>query len=247
VIVWLVGGIDPTGGAGLHRDLATLRAVAPGARGVQLPTAQTLQGHGAPATATPLDPRALWTTAAASPAPHAIKIGLVPASIAETVIDIAQLHAVPIVVDPVLAASDGGRMGADPEALLPLLACATVITPNRPEAARLLGRQLDDPGLPDALAERWPEAWVLLKDGHGGDPLRVCDHLVHGPERHELSRPRQDGPDPRGTGCALATAIAAGLARGADVPVAVAAAIAWLDAARTRTHPGPDGRPHLVP
>jgi hydroxymethylpyrimidine/phosphomethylpyrimidine kinase len=247
VIVWLVGGIDPTRGAGLDRDVATLRAVAPEAIAIELPTAHTQQGHGAPATATAVDARALLAGAAASPPPDAIKVGLVPADVAHAVAEILALHAVPSVVDPVLAASDGGTMGARADALAPVLARATVITPNRSEAAQLTGRAADDPGLLDALAERFTHAWVLLKDGHGADPARVCDHLVHGSTRRDFSRPRVPGPDPRGTGCALATAIACGLARGHAVPRAVGEAIAWLDDARTRTHPGPDGRRHLIP
>lgn len=243
MIVWLVGGIDPSGGAGLLRDVATLRAVAPQASAIELVTAHTLQGQGAPATAAPVDPVGLLAAASGSPEPDAIKVGLVPAPVADAVAEILRRHAVPIVVDPVLAASDGGDMGATVEALSRVLDCATLVTPNRIEAAALLGRQSDD--LDAALARRWPSKWVLLKDGHGGDPAEVRDRLLHGRERHEFPRPRQPGPDPRGTGCALATAIAAGLARGHDVPRAVGDAIAWLDRARRCTHPGPDGRPHL--
>jgi hydroxymethylpyrimidine/phosphomethylpyrimidine kinase len=60
-----------------------------------------------------------------------------------------------------------------------------------------------------------------------------------------FDRSRIEGPDPRGTGCALATAIACGLAAGASVREAVSCGIEWLDVARTRTEPGPDRRAHL--
>ena len=245
MIMWLIGGIDPTGGAGLHRDVATLRAVAPRISPVTMPTAHTRQGHGGPAEATPVEPGELQAMASAAARPAAIKIGLVPAAVASVVAGVLARHEVPIVVDPVLAASDGGRMGASAEALCPVLDLATVITPNRSEAAQLSGLSADDPRLVDALAERWPDAWVLLKDGHGGDPDEVCDHLAYGGERHRFARARRPGPDPRGTGCALATAIAAGLASRLSVHEAVRDAIAWLDVERTRARPGPDGRPHL--
>ena len=65
----------------------------------------------------------------------------------------------------------------------------------------------------------------LLAVGRGGDPRRPVDIEPH----------VATGPDPRGTGCALATAIACGLARGDDLHDAVANAIAWLDTARTHT------------
>jgi hydroxymethylpyrimidine/phosphomethylpyrimidine kinase len=54
------------------------------------------------------------------------------------------------------------------------------------------------------------------------------------------------GPDPRGTGCALASAIACELARRLELPLACERAIAWLDAARSRLVLGPEGRWHLA-
>jgi hydroxymethylpyrimidine kinase/phosphomethylpyrimidine kinase len=229
-----MGGIDPTGGAGLDRDEATCRAVAPDVVPVRLVTATTRQGHGAPASARAVDPAALVEQARHKPEPAAIKVGLVPAAIAEAVARILAERDVPIVVDPVLRASDGGDLGARPDALASVLARARVITPNRPEAAALTGLAPDDPTLPDALARRFPDAWILLKDGHGRDPDRVADLLAGGgtDQRHVFARLRQPGPDRRGTGCALATAIACGLAHGTPVVDAVATAIAWLD--RTR-------------
>ncbi|HWB82183.1 MAG TPA: bifunctional hydroxymethylpyrimidine kinase/phosphomethylpyrimidine kinase, partial [Nannocystaceae bacterium] len=63
---------------------------------------------------------------------------------------------------------------------------------------------------------------------------------------HDFVRTRVSGVDPRGTGCALATAIACALGRGEALIDACAQAIAWLDEARLHTAPGPDGRPHLL-
>lgn len=241
--LWLFGGIDPTGGAGLTRDVRTAAALAADLQVVRFATAQTRQGHGAPAQADPQEPRTLLRVADAAPPPCAIKIGLVPAPLVATVDAIVSRLHVPLVVDPVLAASDGGTMGARPAALAPLLRRATVATPNLPEA-RILAPADEDEGLADAWRERFGTEWLLLKGGHA-EGEAVTD-LVVGPDHHEAhTRPRHPGPDVRGTGCALATAIACGLASKREVPSAIARAIAWLDRARRRAAPGPDGRLHL--
>ncbi len=243
-VLWLFGGIDPTGGAGLGRDARTASQIAPGLALASFPTAQTRQGHGRPAQAEPTTPDVLRRLAAATPSPAAIKIGLVPATIVAIVHEIVSRIDAPCVVDPVLAASDGGTMGAVPAALEPLLRSATLATPNLPEA-RALSPAADDEGLAEAWRQRYGTSWLLLKGGHDDDPERVVDLLVGPGHRERFARARQPGPDVRGTGCALATAIACGLARGRDVPSSVADAIAWLDAARGRASPGPDGRLHL--
>ncbi len=239
--LWLLGGHDPTHGAGLFRDLVTARLMAP-----EIPrrfgvTARTAQGGGRPARAWPVPAGRLRTRVARWPPPSAIKVGLVPDALAAEVAEIVRSTGAPVVVDPVLRASDGGALGASPEGLAPLLAAATVITPNRPEAQALIG------GAPTvtALGQRFAGRAILLKDGHGVDPTRVVDRLICDSYVVELARPRWDGPDPRGTGCALATAIAAGLARQRPLRVAVSEAVAWLDEQRRHCVPGPDGRAHL--
>jgi hydroxymethylpyrimidine/phosphomethylpyrimidine kinase len=212
-------------------------------------TARTAQGHGRPAQAYPVPASRLRARVARWPRPLAIKLGLVPDALAETVAELVAHAGAPVVLDPVLRASDGGSLGATPQGLAPLLAIATLVTPNRDEALALL----DDPSLAvapasalaTALGRRFPTTAILLKDGHGTDPTRVTDRLIRGAQVLEHARPRVPGPDPRGTGCALATAIAVRLAVGAALDHAVTEAIAWLDVARTRWQPGPDGRAHL--
>lgn len=250
--LWLLGGLDPTRGAGLHRDLVTARVRAPGLARCFAVTALTEQGHGRPARARAVAASRLRTRVRRWPRPRAIKVGLVPDELAAAVAELVAEPGVPVVVDPVLRASDGGRLGASPTGLAPLLAVATLITPNYDEARALVG--LDEPEDDDGLVAglvaelgRWPA--VLLKGGHGPgpgpEPGRVIDRLIEGSRVTVYARPRLAGPDPRGTGCALATAIAAGLAQGAVLGRAVGEAIAWLDAERTRWHQGPDGRAHL--
>jgi hydroxymethylpyrimidine/phosphomethylpyrimidine kinase len=236
VILWVLGGRDPTGGAGVDRDRATAATVAPELELAVLVTADTDQGDGRPARAHARAPLELARELATLPAPSAVKLGLVPDAAVDPVLAALRPLSCPIVLDPVLVASDGGALGSSAAGLRRLVAIATLVTPNRAEAAALADAV-------DVVAALRPAA-VLLKDAES-DPSRVVDMLALADAVHRFDRPRRPGADPRGTGCALATAIACHLARGVPLPDACARAIAWLDDARTRTHPGPDGRPHL--
>lgn len=251
--LWIFAGSDPSGGAGLWRDQATARACAPELPQAPVVTAWTRQGAGVPATS---QPRAAAHVLAdlellATEPPAAIKIGLLPAAlVGELLPRLAELGA-PVVLDPVLIASDGGALGASAARLRDVLRDMSAVTgsrwlicPNHAEAAALAGTDVDDLDLLARLAERLGGAAILLKDD-GRDPAKVRDRLWQDGKVYALARPRQPGPDPRGTGCALATAIACGLARGRPLRHAVGVGVAWLDAVRGWTHPGPDGRPHL--
>jgi hydroxymethylpyrimidine/phosphomethylpyrimidine kinase len=121
-----------------------------------------------------------------------------------------------------------GALPALREALLPR---ATVITPNLPEAARLLGRtRLDDEDAPEAarlLARALGGPAVLVKGGHGRGREAV-DWLAVGAELTPFALPRVPQADPHGTGCALSAALAARLGRGTPLPEAVAGAKAYV-------------------
>lgn len=222
--VWLVGGLDPSGGAGVLRDVATVRALAPSRPVHVVVTALTQQGDGQPAAARVTEANALLEQLERAPTPAAIKLGLVPAALASLLVK--HLPDAPRVVDPVLSASAGGAMGAEPAALRPLLRDA-LVTPNRSEARALLAGQAPDAWLEDV------GALALLRKSVASTEHSIVD-VLHTPQgERRLERPRVAGPDPRGTGCALATAIACGLARGASMVGAVSAAVAWLDEART--------------
>ncbi|MGB1275621.1 MAG: PfkB family carbohydrate kinase [Nannocystaceae bacterium] len=240
--LWLVGGVDPTGGAGLTRDRITAQICAPGRIIHEVVTADTQQGHGAPATAT-ARPAIEVVSELRCTATDVVKVGLVPKSLTD------ELHgslakAAAVVVDPVLRASDGGDLGGSVAGYRKLSSVATLVTPNTPEAAALAGCARDDRDLLVRVVAALGGVSVLLKGGHGRDAERVCDRLWHAGEVVNFARPRVPG-DPRGTGCALATAIACGLAAQRKLVEAVADAIKWLDSIRTQAHPGPDGRLHL--
>lgn len=251
----VVGGLDPGGGAGLLRDVAT--ALALGAQPHAVGTAWTEQGQGihrveprAPATA-----GAALAHALATFQPAAVKIGMAtsPATATALVAALANF-AGPVVVDPVLATSRGGPLWAGaPVTLLPLLRRATLVTPNAVEAAALAGRPVATVAEAEAAGRHLVEVEglqaVLVKGGHlaesdvkgghlaesgdnGGPPGdsdgSLTDLLVTSTGTTRYQHPRDPGPSPRGTGCALATAIAVELGRGRALGEAVRAAIDWL-------------------
>ena len=230
--LWLLGGLDPTGGAGVLRDFATANRIAPSLPVHCVVTAWTRQGTGAPAQSAAVDSERLVWQLRALPQPQAVKIGLVPAGLEDPLLEcLAEVEA-PIVLDPVLRASDGGVLGSTPQTLERLIARATLVTPNLDEAAALVDAGGDAGDLLVTLRERFPKVGILLKGGHAREADCVVDRLSTSARVHELVRPRWPGPDPRGTGCALATAIACHLAQGESLEEAVSAAVSWLDVAR---------------
>jgi hydroxymethylpyrimidine/phosphomethylpyrimidine kinase len=159
-----------------------------------------------------------------------IKIGMLgTASIIATVADALDDYApgVPVVLDPVMVAKGGHRLLEEDavEALKTrLLPRATVITPNLPEAAVLIGRDLtteaDMESATGALRCLTAHA-VLLKGGHlEGEHL--LDLLIEPATVTRFEGRRLDTAHTHGTGCTLASAIAVGLAQGLDLRTAVA-------------------------
>jgi hydroxymethylpyrimidine/phosphomethylpyrimidine kinase len=231
--VVVVGGLDPGAGAGIARDLLTARAL--GARAVLVGTAWTEQGAASDRT---IEPRPAARVAAALAAAlakvggaGAVKVGMVAtAAIAQTLEHGLASHTGAVVYDPVLRASSGDALyDGDRSSVLALARRATLLTPNLAEAAWLLDRSVateaDARAAGRALRALGIRA-VLVKGGHlQGD----ATDLLFSPAGETLfSSPRVAGPSPRGTGCALATAIAVGLAQGQTLEGSVAAAKAWL-------------------
>jgi len=226
--VLVIAGSDSSGGAGLARDVRTLTRL--DTRALCVVTAVTAQSdaelmavHVVPAELV----KAQMTAALATRRVGAIKIGML-ATRATVLAVTAALPAAapPVVLDPVLSSSSGGELldEAGRSALCTeLLPRTTLLTPNIPEAAALLGTdsaQSDAQLLQQAAAllALGPRA-VLLKGGHGDGP-EAADLLLaaHAAPRW-LRAPRIDAAR-RGTGCALASAIAAGLAAGLELGAA---------------------------
>jgi hydroxymethylpyrimidine/phosphomethylpyrimidine kinase len=230
----LIGGIDPTGGAGLLRDAWTVEAIAPGFEVIAIATALTRQGHGEPAQAFAVDPERLHSELARVHDVAVVKIGMVASTqiaVLAEALDRLRARGAKVVLDPVMRASDGGTIGAQPAELFMLAEHVDLVTPNREEfeALQTIGR------IPCAV----------LSKGESVEGGRIRDRLILS-EPKTFDRMRVPGPDPRGTGCALASAIACELARGGALEFACERAIAWLDDARRHLVRGLDGRWQLA-
>lgn len=232
--LWLLGGIDPTGGAGLWRDTWAAHEFAPELELRPVVTAWTWQRSGQPTRCRAPDLGYLQAACEGLTRAAAVKLGLLPTEVARWLAGVERGDAW-WVVDPVLAPTSGGAFGVRNEDIVALRGANVLFTPNRCEAAALAGHgdssSLD--WLP-GLVRRLTPAPVLIKSARV-EPDRVADLLVWHGREHWFERARADGPDPRGTGCALATAIAAGLAQRRDVPTAIDAAVTWLG--DRRRHP----------
>jgi len=237
-VIVSVGGIDPGAGAGIGRDLLTVTALGAAVRMVG--TAWTEQGAGGVRSIEARSPAALeeglrW--ALRSPVPGAVKVGMVPGpEHAAAVVRALAGFGGPIVADPVLAASSGGALWQGPfDALLGLLRRATLATPNAFEAALLAGRPVTTAAEAAAVAidlHRAGLAAVLVKGGHLGQGAdadgTITDVLVTAAGERRYTRSRVAGPSPRGTGCALSSAIAVELAGGRGLQDAIERATGWL-------------------
>lgn len=248
-----IAGSDPTGGAGLQGDLKTFAAH--GARGTGVLTAVTVQGrHGVSRVAVlPADLVAAQLRVVFDEVePRAVKTGMLAdvGTLRAVAAALAAAAGIPFVIDPVLAASAGGDLlAADAlpalrEHLLPL---ATVLTPNLPEAARLLDVDRISEGEIEeaarALLDLGPEA-VLVKGGHGSG-IEALDVLATKAGIERFGLPRLHGIDPHGTGCALSAALTARLGRGEPLSDAVRGAKAYVHRAIAASKGGP--LVHAVP
>ena len=242
----LVGGLDPTGGAGLLRDAWTAQSLAPSLPVRCVATALTEQGRRRNAARARATDQAVLEAHLRRLSPTRVaKIGLVPSSISDVVATWSSTFAGVMVLDPVRAASEGGDLGTSASGYLSAICGQTLLTPNLPEAQWLSGSERRGASLLQALAGRCGARWILLKDGHGADPDWVADLWWDAGEITELRRPRCPGGEVRGTGCALGTAIAVGLAQGATPLDAVRTAVTWLDRERVRARSRSAGARHL--
>ena len=228
-----IAGSDPSGGAGIQADLKTFAAR--GTYGMAVLTALTAQNTRGVSGVHLVPPDFVAAQIAgvfSDIRVDAVKIGMIAsAQIAEAVATaLSPNRGVPIVLDPVMVAKGGASLLAREavEALTRrLLPLATVLTPNLPEAAALLGEPeaLDRAGMADQasrLLALGPKA-VLLKGGHlpgaeSPDVLATPNRLRWFEGVRVLTR------NTHGTGCSLSSALAAELGKGRALADAVAAA-----------------------
>ncbi|MDP6102993.1 MAG: bifunctional hydroxymethylpyrimidine kinase/phosphomethylpyrimidine kinase [Dehalococcoidia bacterium] len=239
-----IAGSDSGGGAGIQADLKTFAAL--GVYGTSALTAITAQNTLGVTEVTELPPDLVVAQIDAilsDIGTDAVKTGMLSNSrIIRVVADKAREYAFSnLVVDPVMVAKGGDRLLQEEavEALRTLLVpLATVVTPNLPEAAVLLGRQMES--LEDARqAARDIVAMgaqsAVVKGGHlEGDAVDV---FYDGRETREFSAVRLDTTSTHGTGCTFASAITAGLARGMALEYAVAGAKEYVTEAIRNSFP----------
>jgi hydroxymethylpyrimidine/phosphomethylpyrimidine kinase len=247
--VLVIAGSDSGGGAGIQADIKTIMAL--GGFATTALTALTAQNTRGVTAVLPVPPdflRAQIDAVMTDIGTDAIKTGMLPdtASI-EAVADVIRklAPAVPVVIDPVMVSTSGDRLQSE-EALhalkTRLIPLATVLTPNIPEAELLLGARIAD----EAAQRRAAEALlalgtgaVLVKGGHlAGD--KVTDILATREKLVAMTGERIASTSTHGTGCTLASAIAAGLAQGLPLADAVRRARAYV-AAAIRAAPGLGG------
>jgi hydroxymethylpyrimidine/phosphomethylpyrimidine kinase len=235
-----IAGSDSIAGAGIQADLKTFAAL--GVYGVSALTAVTAQNTEGVAGIHALSSqmvREQIDQIANDVEIAAVKTGmLATADIAMIVADsVSRLALKNLVIDPVMLAGRGTRTLLAPEAVsilkTRLLPAATVVTPNVAEAAVLSGIQVDSLATAREAAKRIAglgPAAVVIKGGHLDGPESI-DLLFHAGTLSELASPRADFDDIHGTGCTFASAIAAGLALGDDVPAAVERAKRYITGA----------------
>lgn len=232
-IALTIAGSDSGGGAGIQADLKTFSAL--GVYGASVITAVTAQNTRSVARVDPVSPAMIAAQIDAvfdDLDIRAVKLGMLggPEAI-DRVAECLAGRTVPVVLDPVMVAKSGDRL-LPAEALAALrsqlLPRATLLTPNLPEAADLLGCEMArDEGemIRQAHDLRAMGAQsVLMKGGHAAG-AECVDLLVTASGITRLVAPRIATLNTHGTGCTLSAAIAAGLALGMA-----------LDAALTRAH-----------
>lgn len=227
-----VAGSDSTGGAGMQADIKT--ATVFGVYSASVITAVTAQTPVAVEKILTVSPDMIMTqfdSIYKSMRPDAIKIGMIPdAPSVECIINAINKYKIHnIVIDPVLCASTGdsltgiteNTLAAMKQLLFPL---TDLLTPNIPEAERItgikMGSGISEEELCIKIKEITGSSAVLLKGGHTSDDYST-DYLYNGSTIEKYRQLRINSKNTHGTGCALSTAIACGIAKGMSLSKAV--------------------------
>lgn len=238
-VVWCLGGSDCAGGAGIQADLLTCHDLQ--AHACTLITAVTAQNSRQFLSANPVAATVLesqWQALATDLPPAAIKIGLIGSQeqldLLSRRLESFRQRTVPVIYDPVMMASVGQSMmpselNAQLASLYPSL---TLITPNRSELQALTGMDAESPEQIMQGAQQLISSGcqaVLVKGGHHDWlPELAVDYFTDGQQAFWMVMPRQTVKHDHGTGCTLASAIAALMAQGYLLPDALVLARSYL-------------------
>ena len=234
-----IAGSDSGGGAGIQADLKTFAALGVyGASVITALTAQNTKGVAAVHEVRPAFVTAQIDAVFSDLAVGAVKIGMLGNAeiIAAVAAGLARYEQANVVLDPVMAATSGAPL-LDPhavDALRDLLPLVLVVTPNLAEAAALLDLpeakdEADMLRQADSLLALGANA-VLMKGGHA-EGAESIDLLVTATASIRVIADRIATRNTHGTGCTLAAAIAAGLAKGQGLTESVRAAKEYVTAA----------------
>jgi hydroxymethylpyrimidine/phosphomethylpyrimidine kinase len=220
----IVAGSDSSGGAGIQADIKTASAL--GVYAMTAVTAVTVQDTTRVHAIHLIPPSIIGEQIAcvlADIGADAIKIGMLgSADAVDAVADALETHGsgVPVVLDPVLTSGSGQNLlDADAIKILKarLFPLATLVTPNIPEAESFTGLSIYGPGDGERAAKilfAQGARAVLIKDGHGrGENVLDSLFVSDTGESYHCESPRIDTHQTHGSGCTLATAIAAGLSQ----------------------------------
>jgi hydroxymethylpyrimidine/phosphomethylpyrimidine kinase len=217
--VLVFSGADPSAGAGMQADIQAITALS--AHPLCVVTALTVQDndhvfavHPVPALLLKQQAQALINKIEIS----AVKIGIIAnhanaEAIAAIVHELRKKNAdLPVVFDPVLASGHGDALAVEDavQIITPLIRIATLITPNLPEAAALCGGERRSETQSENLLRQGSQH-VLIKGGHGSGNGKVVNQWFSQGNSRSWSWPRLQGAF-HGSGCTLASAIAALLA-----------------------------------
>ncbi len=233
-----VAGSDSGGGAGIQADIKTITVL--GGYAMSALTALTAQNTVGVQAVHPVPVgflRAQLDSVLGDIGADAVKTGmLATAEVVDTVAEVlARYRPAVLVVDPVMVAKSGDRLLDEAarvrlrEVLVPM---ATVVTPNLPEAAELCGFAVRDPQAMERAAAHIHALGaraVLVKGGHLDGP--ALDILFDGACYRRFAGPRLARRSTHGTGCTYSAALATCLARGLELPAAVAAAKTFVSRA----------------
>jgi hydroxymethylpyrimidine/phosphomethylpyrimidine kinase len=248
-----IAGSDSGGGAGIQADLKTFHAR--GVHGLSVIAAITSQNTRGVTAVHPVPQSHILSQldAVFDDFPiGAVKTGMLGNAATTRLVAREMRKRKPtwLVVDPVMIATSGARLLTEDAveamvtALIPL---ADILTPNLPEAEALLGWPIRTPADFDraghALRELGAQA-VLLKGGHAGGAT-VVDRYYDARGKLEILHPRLK-LEGHGTGCTLASAIAAELARGCSPRSSVRRASAYVHRALLRAYRPGGGKVHVL-
>lgn len=243
-IALTIAGSDSGGGAGIQADLKTFAAL--GVFGCSAITSLTAQNTVGVQGVFPIPPAFVvdQINSVMSDIPvSVIKTGML--ATADIIVALAEAlknyPQIPLVLDPVMVATSGDRLlNKDAIAVLirELLPRAQILTPNLLEAAALLGQQ---PAQGQAEMIRQAEQLlamgsgsILIKGGHGASEHALDILITADNEPEVFSTPRVATRNTHGTGCTLASAIAAGIAKGLSLRQSVAEAKTYIQSALLR-------------